>query len=100
MNFVKVANKSELASGSSKQVEVNGNDIALFNVNGNFYALDDTCPHRGGSLSEGFVETGVLSCPWHGWQFQLETGECLTDSRVCQTKYTVKIEGDNILIGV
>jgi len=69
-------------------------------VDGNFQALDDTCPHRGGPLSEGFVEEGVVTCPWHGWQFQLASGECLTDPNTCQTKYEVKVEGDDIFISV
>ena len=99
-NFIKVATKSELASGTSKKIEIEDKEIALFNVDGNFLAIDDTCPHRGGPLSEGFVETGVLTCPWHGWQFQLETGECITNPSVCQTKYPVKVEGEDILISV
>ena len=100
MNFVKVATKSELASAASKRIEIGGKEIALFHVEGNFFAIDDTCPHRGGPLSEGFVEMGVVTCPWHGWQFQLETGECITNLSACQTKYEVKIEGDDILISV
>jgi len=99
-NFVKVASASELAPGSSKKIEINGKEIALFNLDGNFHAMNDTCPHRGGPLSEGFVENGVLTCPWHGWQFQLASGECLTNPSVCQTKYAVKVAGDDILISV
>lgn len=100
MEFIKVATQSEIAPGTSKCVEANGKAIALFNVNGNFYALDDTCPHRGGPLSEGFVEDGVVTCPWHGWQFQLATGDCLTDPSTAQNKYEVKIEGNDVLINV
>ena len=98
--FVKVAKKSELAPGTSKRIEINNKEIALFHIDGNFFAIDDMCPHRGGSLSEGFVESGVVSCPWHGWQFQLESGECLTDPGVCQTKYAVKVEGDDIFVSL
>ncbi len=99
-NFVKVASASELAPGSSKKIEISGKEIALFNADGTLYAMDDTCPHRGGPLSEGFVESGVITCPWHGWQFQLASGECLTNPSVCQTKYAVKVAGDDILISV
>ena len=98
--FIKVASASELGPGSSKKIELNGKEIALFNVEGSFYAIDDMCPHRGGSLSEGFIESGVVSCPWHGWQFQLNSGECLTDPGICQTKYEVKVEGNDVLINV
>ena len=100
MNFIKVATKSEIAPGTSKRIEASGKEIALFNVDGNFFAIDETCPHRGGPLSEGFVEEGVLTCPWHGWQFQLASGECLTDPGTCQTKYEVKVEGDDIFISI
>ncbi len=100
MNFIKVATKSEIAPGTSKRIEVNDKEIALFNLDGNFYAINEICPHRGGPLSEGFVEEGVLTCPWHGWQFQLASGECLTDPSTCQTKYEVKVEGDDVLISL
>ncbi len=98
--FIKVAATSELAPGSSKKIELNGKEIALFNIEGTFHAIDDMCPHRGGSLSEGFIESGVVSCPWHGWQFQLANGECLTDPGICQMKYEVKVEGNDVLINV
>lgn len=97
-HFVKVANKSEVASGSGKLVDVNGKEIAIFNMNGNFHAIDNTCPHRGGSLSEGSLDGNVVSCPWHGWQFDITSGSCLTDPAAQQNKYEVKVEGEDILI--
>lgn len=100
MKSIKVASKSELAPGSSKKVEVNSKEVALFNVDGAFYAIDDTCSHRGGPLSEGSVEDKVVTCPWHGWQYDLASGECLTNPSVCQTKYDVKVEGDDVILTV
>lgn len=100
MSFIKIAKTSDVAPGTSKRIETAGKEIALFNVDGQFLALDDTCPHRGGPLSEGFVEEGVVSCPWHGWQFKVADGECLTDPSVCQTKYETKVEGDDVLINI
>jgi Rieske Fe-S protein len=64
--FVKVAKTGEIAPGQGKQVEVNGKKIALFNVEGSFYVIDDTCTHRGGPLSEGALEGKKVTCPWHG----------------------------------
>lgn len=97
-NFVKVANKSDVSFGCGVKVEVDGKEIALFNCDGNFYAIDDTCLHRGGPLSEGSLEDKVVSCPWHGWQYDVASGACLTNPSVSQNKYQVKVEGNDILI--
>lgn len=97
-DFVKVAQVGEVGPGSSKKVEANGKDIALFNINGSFFAIDDTCPHRGGPLSEGFLEDKVVNCPWHGWQFDVTTGQCLSTPDASQGKYEVKVEGNDIYI--
>lgn len=99
-DFVKVATKDEVSSGSAKKVEVNGKEIALFNINGAFCAIDEFCPHRGGPLSEGVVEDKVVTCPFHGWQFNVTSGECLTSPGVQQPKYEVKVEGNDILLSV
>ena len=97
-NFTKVATTSELSSGAGKKVELNGKEIALFNIDGKFYALDDMCPHRGGSLSEGSCEDKVVACPWHGWQYDVATGACLTSPSVQQQTYEVKVEGNDVLV--
>lgn len=97
-DFVKVATKSEVSLGSGIKVEIKGKEIAVFNVDGNFCAIDDTCPHRGGPLSEGSLEGNVVTCPWHGWQYDLTSGACLTNPAVQQTKYEVKVQGDDILV--
>ena len=99
-NFVKVAAKSEMSLGSAKKVEVGGKEIALFNIGGSFFAIDDTCSHRGGPLSEGSVEEKVVTCPWHGWQYDVTSGSCLTSPNVSQAKYEVKVEGDDILLSL
>ena len=96
--FVKVAAKSEMGPGASKKIEVNGKEIALFNVGGNFYAIDDTCKHRGGPLSEGSCEDKVVACPWHGWEYDVTTGACLTNPAAQQTKYDVKVEGNDVYV--
>ncbi len=54
-----------------------GQEIALFNVNGDIYALDNACPHMEGPLGEGDVKEGCVTCPWHAWQFDLKTGACI-----------------------
>ena len=73
--LVKVAEKKDLPAGSAKAVEVNGKQIALFNVDDQYYAIADTCTHAACSLSEGHVEGTTVSCPFHGAEFNISNGE-------------------------
>jgi len=75
--FTKVATTDELAGDQAKLVEVEAQKIALFRVDGGFYALSDTCTHRRGPLSEGTVEGAEVTCPWHGAKFDIRTGAVL-----------------------
>ena len=75
--FVKVATVDDLAPGQAKCVEVNDKEIALFNIGGSFHAIDNTCTHVGGPLSEGELEGAQVTCPWHGGVFDVTTGEVL-----------------------
>jgi len=96
--FLKVANLSELPAGSAKAVEVAGKAVALFNVEGKIYALDNTCRHRGGPLGEGFVEGDIVTCPWHGWQYKIPSGECLDDASIKVAAYPVQVENGEIRV--
>lgn len=73
--FVKVSKTADLAPGHSKRVDVGGKKIALFNLEGLYYAIDEICPHRGGPLSEGAIQGHEVTCPWHGAVFNIVTGE-------------------------
>ena len=100
--FIKVANTSDLPPGRGMVVEINGRPIALFNVNGEFYALDNTCMHRGGPLGEGFVDQSNLTvqCPWHGWVYSLASGAALFDPMAKVEKFEVKVEGDAVTVAL
>lgn len=74
--FVAVADVASLAPGQGRTVEVRGRRFALWNVDGEFCALDDDCPHRGGPLGAGVLENGQVFCPLHGWAFDAKTGAC------------------------
>ena len=74
-DFVTVARTEDIPPGTGKTVEVNGVWIALFNVDGSFFAVDNTCPHAGGPIGEGKLSGEIVTCPWHGWQFNVRTGE-------------------------
>jgi nitrite reductase (NADH) small subunit len=98
--FVKCAELGDLAPGTSKLVNAGGHDLALFNVNGNVHCLDNTCLHRGGPLGEGHLEEEVVTCPWHGWQYNVRTGELLIDTSVKIATYPVRVEGTEIQVAV
>ncbi len=98
---VKVANKSEIGPGSAKAVEASGRRIAVFNVDGNYYAIDDTCTHRGGPLSMGMVQGTRVICPWHGANFDLITGNVLAPPAPTDVaSYRVQIDGDEIKVEI
>ena len=99
-SFVKVARRDEIADGSGKTVEVAGKKIALFNAAGNFYAIADSCVHRGGPLGEGELEGTLVTCPWHGWQYDVTTGCNTDDSKIQVASFPVRLEGDDILVEI
>ena len=99
--FVKVAKADEVTLGKGKMVEVEGKKIALFNVEGSFYAIDDSCTHRGGPLSQGFVEEKQVRCPWHGALFDVTNGEAVgAPAPSGVARYNVRVEGSDIEVEV
>lgn len=98
--FVKLAAVDQLPPGASLEIEHAGRIYALFNVAGEISAIDGICPHQGGPLADGSIEDGCVTCPWHGWQFDLKTGATPIGTKIRQTVFEVKIEGDAILVAV
>ena len=94
------AKASEIAQGAGRSLEVAGQKIALFHVGGKFYALADTCPHRGGPLGDGHLEGTQVTCPWHAWQFDVTTGECQTMPGGKQPCFKTKIENGEVWIDI
>ncbi len=95
--FVKVARTDEIAPGQGKMVEVSGKKIALFNVEGSFHAIDNTCTHRGGPLSEGSLDGKEVTCPWHGATYDVTTGEVRgPPAPKGVARYNLRIEGNDI----
>ena len=92
--------KSELPTGSGKSVKVNGKTIALFNEDRNIHAIDDTCVLRGGPLGEGEWGGNIVTCPLHGWQYNVTTGVCVNNPQAKVNTYPVKAEGDDILVAL
>jgi nitrite reductase/ring-hydroxylating ferredoxin subunit len=101
MAFTRVAAVGEIPAGKVKQVTINGRKIGIYNVDGTYYAMEDTCTHRGAPLSEGECEGAVVICPWHGAQFDVTTGSYLSPpaSRGLAT-YKTQVVGDEIQVDV
>ena len=99
--FVKVAKTSEIPDQAGKCVDVEGRTIAVFNLGGEFYAINDTCTHQGGPLSDGAVNGEEVECPWHGARFKIKSGEIAGPPAFEGVEhYTVRIDGDDIEIEV
>ncbi|MGH7948537.1 MAG: Rieske (2Fe-2S) protein [Candidatus Binataceae bacterium] len=98
--FIKVATRADVPEGAGTTVEAAGRKIALFNVGGKFFAIDNTCKHRGGPLGEGELDGVNVTCPWHGWEYDVTTGANLDDPNVKVACFAVKTDGDDILIEV
>ena len=95
-----VANVGDVAEGTGLPVEVNGRAIALFLVDGDYFAIDDQCPHQGAPLCDGVVFDRTVTCTWHGWRFSLEDGRWLDSPRIRIGTYPVRVEGDQIQVAV
>ena len=99
--FVKVARKSELPENDGTYVEAEHKRIALFNLGGEIYALDNACTHVGGPLSQGRVEEDEVECPWHGSRFEIRTGEVkMFPARKDVATYRVRVTGDDVEVEV
>jgi len=100
-DFVKVCSITDIKSGNSKKFKVKNNEIALFNVNGKFYAIGAVCSHAGGPLDEGYVENEEVECPWHAARFDLKSGHATNPPASNNvSSYEVKIQDNDVLIKV
>ena len=98
---IKVARIADLEPGSGTTVDVEGQRIALFNVHGTYYAIDDTCPHRGGPLGEGELDGTMVTCPWHGATFDVQTGAVTgPPARNGVRSFPVRVEGEDVLVEI
>jgi 3-phenylpropionate/trans-cinnamate dioxygenase ferredoxin subunit len=108
MEFVKVADTSTLPAGKMMAVNAGGKEILLANVDGSYYAIANKCTHLGGSLAKGVLEGSLVTCPKHGAQFDVKTGQAVSEAKIViikmkvknEVKYEIKVDGTNILIGI
>jgi nitrite reductase (NADH) small subunit len=97
--FQMVGRVDDIAPGTARIVQVNGKAVALFNVDGRFYAISNTCPHEGGPLAEGRLKGCVVTCPWHDLAFDVRTGHGTDGGGYCVGSYEVRIQGPEVFVG-
>jgi nitrite reductase (NADH) small subunit len=99
-NYVKVASVSQVAPGTGIVASVSDKEVAVFNVDGTFYAIDNVCKHRGGPLGEGELDGDIVTCPWHAWQYNVKTGVCSTKDGITMDRYEVRVVNEDIEIAM
>jgi nitrite reductase/ring-hydroxylating ferredoxin subunit len=97
---IRVASIDEVPPGTGMEIAVGSRLIALFNVDGAFFAVDGICPHAGGPLADGTLCGSIVTCPWHGWQFDVATGRHCLNERLQQFVYPVSVEGGEVFVDV
>ena len=97
-DFQKVLKLDELPVGTGKCVNVNGNEVGLFNCDGKVYAIENNCAHQGGPLSEGTLSGTIVTCPWHNWKFDVTTGDSPVVPTANVNTFEAKVEDDEIWV--
>lgn len=96
--FVRVAALTDIQLGHGIVAEAKGQTLAVFNVDGTIHAINNTCCHRDGPLGEGELEGNIVTCPWHGWRYNVATGACMNNPSSKVEAYQVKIEGNDVKV--
>jgi len=100
MAFVRATKTSEVAPGTVRELQLDGKTVALANVEGKLFAIDNTCLHRGGPLGQGYLEGSCITCPWHGWEYDVTTGKTVMNPQAGVACYAVEIRGDDVFVDV
>jgi nitrite reductase/ring-hydroxylating ferredoxin subunit len=98
MAFVRAAKTDEIPAGTIREFQLDGTTIALANVAGKFYAINNSCLHRGGPLGQGVLADRVVTCPWHGWEYDVTTGKITQNPSVGVDCYPVEVRGQDIFV--
>lgn len=98
MAFVRTIRVEELPPGTVRELYIEGKAVAVANVGGKIYAINNTCLHRGGPLGQGLLEGKVVTCPWHGWQFDVTSGRAVQNPAAGVDCYAAEIRGQDVFI--
>jgi len=100
MAFVRAVKKAEVPPGMIRELQLDGKVIALANVEGKLYAINNVCLHRGGPLAQGVLSGSIVTCPWHGWQYHVTTGKVTINPAVGVETYPVEVRGEDVYVDV
>jgi len=100
MGFVRTVRIDELPPGTIRELQIEGKAVALANVAGKFYAINNTCLHRAGPLGQGALEGKIVTCPWHGWQYDVTNGRAVQNPAVGVDCYPVEVRGHDLFVDV
>ena len=100
MPFVRAAKIAEVPAGAIHEYQVAGKAVAVANVAGKFYAISDVCVHRGGPLGQGELHDTVVTCPWHGWQYDVTTGKVTQNPTMGVACYATEVRGDELFVDI
>jgi nitrite reductase/ring-hydroxylating ferredoxin subunit len=95
---VRVAQVHDIPVGEGRVIDAGGKSLALFNVDGTYYAIDNGCPHRGGPLGEGDLDGAVVSCPWHGWRWDVKSGANANNPAVRVPCFPVTVNDGDVFV--
>ncbi len=98
MPLLRATKTTEIAPGQIREFQIDGHTVAIANLGGTFYAIDNTCLHRGGPLGQGVLDGQKVTCPWHGWQFDVTTGKAALNPAVGVGCYRTEVHGDDLFV--
>lgn len=99
-DFTTVAKTSDIPPGQGQAFPVNNRMVAVFNDAGTFFAIDDFCPHMGASLAGGYLEDGMVACPWHAWRFCVKNGTWCDNPKIKIDAFEIRVVGDEVQVKV
>lgn len=100
MAFLRAAKKAEVPSGTIREFQLDGKTVAVANVGGKLFAINNVCLHRGGPLGQGELDGQIVTCPWHGWRYDVTNGKLVTNPAVGGETYPIEVRGDDIFVDI
>lgn len=97
-SWIGIADAADCPPGSSAECVAGDRIVALYNVDGTFFALDGVCPHQGGPLGKGCLTGEIVTCPWHGWQFNVASGQHQLSARLVQPRFNTRVENGKVFV--
>lgn len=96
--MIRIASVHDVPPGTGRAFALPRYDVALFNVDGEFYALENSCPHQGGPIADGWLESGTITCPWHGWCFDVRSGKMTLGDFARVRRFELVRAGDDLYV--